>query len=142
MDPAQQLLHTESGEQLAYDALLLALGANACARYEHALTIDDRRMDELLHGLVQDIEGAYVHSIAFVSPGRMAWPLPLYELALMSAARAYDMGVTLSIALVTPEDAPLAIFGANVSAAVSTLERGGIQTSHRPTRRSPRRGGW
>ena len=55
------------------------------APFAHAITIDDRRMDELLHGIVQDVEGGYVHSIAFVSPGRMGWPLPLYELALLTA---------------------------------------------------------
>ena len=27
----------------------------------------------------------------------MAWPLPLYELALMTAARAYDMNIELQI---------------------------------------------
>jgi sulfide:quinone oxidoreductase len=129
VEPAKQLVHTESGENLSYDALILALGAVAHPLYEHAVTIDDRRMDEVLHGLVQDIEGGYVHSLAFVSPGRMAWPLPLYELALMSAARAYEMNVELSIALVTPEDAPLAIFGANASDAVSALlERAGVRT--------------
>ena len=41
----------------------------------------------------------------------MAWPLPLYELALMTAGRAYDMGVDLETTIVTPEERPLAIFG-------------------------------
>ena len=63
-------------------------------------------MDETLHGLIQDIEGGYVHSLAFVAPGRMAWPLPLYELALMTAGRAYDMGVELAATIVTPRGQP------------------------------------
>ena len=46
-------------------------------------------------GSIQDIEGGYVDSLAFVAPGRMAWQLPLYELALMTAGRAYDMNVEL-----------------------------------------------
>jgi sulfide:quinone oxidoreductase len=59
----------------------------------------------------------------------MAWPLPLYELALMTAGRAYDMGIELSVTIATPEDAPLAIFGTAVSNAVSErLEKAGIQT--------------
>ena len=98
---------------------MLALGAKASPRYQHAITIDDRRMDEILHGIIQDIEGGYLKSIAFVSPGRMAWPLPLYELALMTAGRAYDMNVDLQVSIVTPEDSPLAIFGANASSAVA-----------------------
>jgi sulfide:quinone oxidoreductase len=128
VDPASQTIHTRSDEPISYDALMLGLGAKATKRYTHALTIDDRRMDETLHGLIQDVEGGYVRSLAFVSPGRMAWPLPLYELALMTAGRAYDMGVELSVTIATPEDAPLAIFGAAVSDAVSErLQKAGIQ---------------
>jgi sulfide:quinone oxidoreductase len=129
VEPGKQTVHTKGGEQIEYDALVIALGAKASQRYTHALTIDDRRLDETLEGLIQDLEGGYLRSLAFVSPGRMAWPLPLYELALMTAGRAYDMGVELSVTIVTPEDAPLAIFGAAVSDAVSErLEKAGIHT--------------
>jgi sulfide:quinone oxidoreductase len=129
VDPVEQTIHTQGGESIEYDALMLALGARASERYTHAVTMDDRRLDETLHGLIQDIEGGYIHSLAFVSPGRMAWPLPLYELALMTAGRAYDMGIKLAVTIITPEDAPLAIFGAAASSAVSELlERAGIQT--------------
>jgi sulfide:quinone oxidoreductase len=91
------------------------------------LTLDDSRLDEQLHGLIQDVEGGYVHKLAFLAPTPMPWPLPLYELALMTARRAYDMNVEVSITLVTPEDAPLALFGSTVSEAVEQLlERNGI----------------
>jgi sulfide:quinone oxidoreductase len=126
--PDRHLAHTRGDEQLEYDALVLALGARAHPRYRHAVTIDDRRMDEILHGIVQDVEAGYLSSLAFVSPGRMAWPLPLYELALMTAGRAYDMNVDLQVTIVTPEDAPLAIFGQGASSAVARLlERSGIR---------------
>jgi sulfide:quinone oxidoreductase len=129
IDPAAQIAHTEAGEQIAYDALMLALGAKAHPRYQHALTIDDRRLEETFGGLIQDIEGGYVHSLAFVSPGRMPWQLPIYELALMTAARAYDMSVELAVTIVTPEDSPLAIFGSAASGAVGELlERAHIET--------------
>ena len=119
--PGENTLHTDAGEAIPYDALILAVGARPIPRFEHATTIDDRRLDELLHGLIQDVEGGFIKSIAFVSPGRMAWPLPLYELALMTAGRAYDMQVELATTLVTPEDAPLAIFGQTASNAVAHL---------------------
>jgi sulfide:quinone oxidoreductase len=128
IEPAEQLVHTEQGSELRYDALVLALGARAVPHFEHAITIDDRRLDETLHGLIQDIEGGYLKSVAFVAPGRMAWPLPLYELALMTAGRAYDMDLELKTTLITPEDAPLAIFGANVSERVGErLRAAGIE---------------
>ena len=121
VDRSARLAHTEGGERIAYDALVVALGANPRPRYEHALTIDDRRLDEALHGLIQDVDEGYVHSIAFVAPSLIAWPLPLYELALMTAARAKEMGVALAVTILTPERAPLAIFGAAASSAVSRL---------------------
>jgi sulfide:quinone oxidoreductase len=126
VDPGRHTLHTTAGRAVEYDALMLAVGARARERYKHALTVDDCRLDETLRGLVQDVEQGYVTRVAFVAPGRMAWPLPLYELGLMTAARAYDMGVELTTTIVTPEDTPLAIFGSAASAAVAEL----LERSH------------
>jgi hypothetical protein len=129
LDAERHIVRTEAGEQLSYDALLLALGARMHPHFEYAITIDDTRLDEQLHGLIQDIEGGYVHRLAFIVPGRTGWPLPIYELALMTAARAQDMNVELSITIATPEDAPLAIFGLGISEAVrQLLEENGILT--------------
>ncbi len=141
IEPAKQLLHTTSGAAIEYDALMLALGAQARPRYEHALTIDDRRLDETMHGLIQDIEGGYVKSIAFVAPARLPWQLPLYELALMTAARAYDMGIELAATIITPEATPLAIFGATASDAVGErLRQAGIATINSAYAEVPRAG--
>jgi sulfide:quinone oxidoreductase len=129
LDPAQRVVHTEAGAQLQYDALLLALGGVLRPRFRHALTLDDRRLDEQLHGLIQDVEGGYVHKLAFLVPSPAPWPLPIYELALMTARRAWEMGADIAVTLVTPEDAPLAVFGTAVSDAVATLlEENGILT--------------
>ena len=129
VDPAKRIVHTSSDAEIEYDALVLALGARIHARYKHAITIDDRKLEATLHGLIQDVEEGYVQSLAFVSPGRMAWPLPLYELALMTAGRAYDMDVELATTIVTPEDSPLAIFGPEASDAVAELlEQAHIET--------------
>jgi sulfide:quinone oxidoreductase len=121
VDAATRLAFTDGGEQVPYDALLLALGARIHSRYTHAYTIDDHHLDDILHGLLQDIEGGYVRRLAFVVPARMGWQLPVYELALMTAARAFETDAALSIAIVTPEDSPLAIFGSGASDAVSKL---------------------
>jgi len=70
LDALGSVVHTEGGEQLGYDALLLAMGARLSPAFSHGLTIDDRILDEQLHGLVQDVEDGYTHSIAFVAPTR------------------------------------------------------------------------
>lgn len=121
LDPPAGVLHTEGGRQFEYDALLLAMGAQLRPAFAHGVTIDDRRLDEQLHGLIQDVESGYVRSIAFVVPTEMPWPLPIYELALMTARRAYGMQTEVAITVATPEDAPLAIFGTDVSQAVARL---------------------
>lgn len=121
LDPTTRTVHTQAGRQLSYGALVLALGARLRPRFKHALTLDDRRLDEQLHGLIQDVEGGFAHKLAFIAPRQLPWPLPLYELALMTAHRAFEMGERLSVTIVTPEDAPLALFGSTVSDAVERL---------------------
>jgi len=121
VDADARVAYTDEGGQLHYDALILALGARIHSRFTHAYTIDDRHLDDILHGLLQDIEGGYVKRLAFVVPARMAWQLPIYELALMTARRAAETEASLAISIVTPERAPLAIFGSTATEAVSTL---------------------
>lgn len=129
IDPATRTIHTKADEAIEYDALVLALGATVTKRYPHALTIDDRDLAQTMRGLIQDVEGGYVDKLAFVAPGRMAWPLPLYELALMTAGRAYEMGIELQTTIVTPEDSPLAIFGSLASSTVAELlARANVET--------------
>jgi sulfide:quinone oxidoreductase len=129
LDAPAGVVHTEKGQALRYDALLLAMGARLHPAFTHGITIDDRILDEQLHGLIQDVEGGYAKSIAFVAPSAMPWPLPMYELALMTARRAYDMQSEVSITIATPEDEPLAVFGRTVSTTVArVLEENGITT--------------
>lgn len=141
LEPEGCTVHTERGEQVPYDALLLALGARAVPRFRHALTLEDGRLDEQLHGLIQDVEGGYVHKVAFISPSEQPWPLPLYELALMTARRAFDSNQHVSVTIVTPEDSPLAVFGSAASAAVGELlEKNGIMVLSSSHAETPERG--
>ena len=129
VEPTAHVVSTDDGTQLPYDALVLALGAHPHARYKHAVTIDDRRIGETLDGLTHDLDEGRLKSVAFVAPRRMAWPLPLYELALMTAGRAHDMNIALQATIITPEDTPLAIFGRQVSDEIAVLLAGtGIRT--------------
>ena len=113
--------YPREGVPLGYDALLVAVGARMRRRFAHAVTLDDARLDEQLHGLIQDVEGGYLRRIAFLIPEPMPWPLPTYELALMIAERAYDSCLELSVTVVTPEPSPLALFGAKASEAVGAV---------------------
>jgi sulfide:quinone oxidoreductase len=124
LDPDEQVVHTAEGRSHPYDALLVAVGARITTPYQHVTVFDDARPDETYHGLVQDVEGGYTRSVALLLPEGPAWPLPVYELALMTAERAWSMNMEdLGIHLITPEPAPLAAFGAEASSAVAELLR-------------------
>jgi sulfide:quinone oxidoreductase len=61
-------------------------------------------------------------SIAFALPAGIGWPLPLYELALLTDAYLTDRGTRgVKIILVTPEEKPLALFGDRASNAIKEL---------------------
>ena len=122
LDRAQRTVHTSDGQELRYDMLLLGLGATARPRYEHAITIGGDDQDELRR-LLTEIAAGRVTSLAFVAGERMAWPLALYEVALLSAARAAAERIKLELLLVTPERRPLEIFGERASYAVASLLR-------------------
>jgi sulfide:quinone oxidoreductase len=118
---------TEAGEKLRYDAVVLATGARAVPAYRHALTWDDRSAAEHLGGLLRDLEQGFVKRLAFVVPPGPGWPLPAYELALMTARMGFDAQTGPQITLITCEPAPLAVFGREASAAVGAeLEAAGV----------------
>jgi sulfide:quinone oxidoreductase len=122
VDPDAQVAHTGGGAELPYDALLVAIGARTTEVYEHTTTFRDADADALLTGIVEDVEAGYTKSVAFVAPPGPVWQLPLYELALMTAERARSMGAdAVELTVVTPDEEPLAAFGASVSATVRGL---------------------
>ena len=107
----------------------MAVGAGSEPVYEHAITWTPQADPELFGGLRQDLEEGYGHSVAFVVPPGVAWPLPAYELALMTAWAARDMGQDdVDVSVVTPESAPLEVFGVAGSAAVrADLDEAGVR---------------
>lgn len=132
VDAAHHCVVTDDGDAIAYDALLVAVGAVAHAPYPHALTFGLRASEERMHGLIQDLEAGYVRRIAFVVPPGSSWPLPLYELALMTADRAYEMGHRCDLFLVTAEEAPLTMFGPAASRPLEArLAEAGIALRNR-----------
>jgi sulfide:quinone oxidoreductase len=121
-DPEAHTIRTSDGDEHSYDAVLVAVGAAREPAYEHVLTFRGQEDGERAHGLLQDLEGGYVRRVAFVVPPGNVWSLPLYELALMTAARAREMSLDdAQITVVTPEESPLAIFGLQASEEVARV---------------------
>ena len=128
VDPDGQIVHTRGGPELHFDALLVAVGARQLPPLDHVRTFRDADADEVFEGVIQDIEQGYSKSIAFLLPEGPVYPLPLYELALMTAERGRSMSIDdLEVTVVTPEHRPLIVFGPKVSDAVSgLLDRAGV----------------
>jgi sulfide:quinone oxidoreductase len=130
VESARREIVTASGERIAYDALVLAVGARPVAALAHAHTFLADTNADSLHGLVRDVEDGYVHRLALVVPPKAGWAPPLYELALKTVARARSIGSQgLKLTVVTNEDVPLAAFrGAGSDAVRRLLEEAGIAT--------------
>src|SRR4051794_21045098 len=126
--PDRRTVALQSGADLEYDKLVVALGARREPAFGHAVTFRGQEDVEALHGLVQDVEQGYVNSLAFVVPSGVSWSLPLYELALMTARRAYEMNVAVEITFITPEERVLPLFGSRASADVhAMLDEAGVR---------------
>jgi sulfide:quinone oxidoreductase len=83
----------------------------------------------LFGGLLRDLEEGYIKRVAFVVPPGVAWALPAYELAMMTAWQAWGMGHDdVEVTVYTPEDAPLGLFGTRATAALrEDLEEAGVR---------------
>ena len=123
VEPDEHRVLTSDGDSIDYDALVIACGTRTRPAFDRVVTIDDRSIGVTMRGLLQDIEEGYSHKIAFVAPPQASWLLPLYELALQTANRAYDMNATVEICVVSPESAPLARLGSVISDELSALLR-------------------
>lgn len=119
VDDAAGEIHLASGETLRYDALLLAVGAHPVDGVDGAVMWRPDGDAEVFGGLLADIDEGYTKSLAVVIPPGAVWPLPAYELALMTAGEARSVGFDdLHVTVVTPEREPLALLGPAASAAI------------------------
>jgi sulfide:quinone oxidoreductase len=129
VDDAARQARLASGDARSFDALLLAPGGRAVAGVEGATTWWPGGDSESYGGLLRDLEEGYAKRLAIVVPPGAVWPLPAYELALMTAGEAQEMGQSdVRITVVTPEHAPLSLFGDQASQAVAAeLRWAGIE---------------
>lgn len=122
VDPANHEIELADGERVAYDHLIVALGARARPAYEGATTFWAARSDLPIDEILREAAASRDRALTFLVPPGCSWPLPLYELALMTRRYAEEHGIGgIRLRLLTPERAPLGIFGSKASNAVAEL---------------------
>ena len=122
VDAKRRVIATSEGEELPYNALLLALGARPRPSVPGALTFRGPEDEPLLTALLKEARTGQVGKLVFALPVGVTWPLPLYELALLTAVHLADAGVSgVQLEVVTPERRPLQLFGSAASEAVAEL---------------------
>jgi sulfide:quinone oxidoreductase len=128
VDDAARQLRLRDGGTRSFDALLLAPGGHPVAGVEGATTWWPGSDPEVYGGLLRDIDEGYAKRIAIVVPPGAVWPLPAYELALMTVGEARGMGQDIELTLVTPERTPLSLFGDEAGDAVAEeLRSAGVE---------------
>jgi len=127
VDGGAQRARTHDGEEIPYDYLIAACGTRLLASVSGAVIFWGVADDDRVQDVVRDLREGKLRRVAFTMPGGGTWALPLYELALLAEAELSKQGVEgASLVIVTPEDAPLHLFGRAVSERVAELlaERG------------------
>jgi sulfide:quinone oxidoreductase len=134
VDAADHALVTEDGRRLGYEVLVAAVGCRRLPFLEGALTFagpcDVAPTRDLLGRIRRAAVNGVLTRLAFVVPPGPGWPLPAYELALLTADHLCQHGVreAAHLTLVTAEETPLAAFGERASAEVAAdLSRAGIE---------------
>jgi sulfide:quinone oxidoreductase len=122
VDPDRYLVGTDDGDELSYDVLLLALGARPRAALPGALTFRGPEDVAAVAALLERAVAGELRSLAFALPAGVTWPLPLYELALLTRNYLIERGsMEIALTLVTAEESPLAIFGTRATEAMREL---------------------
>ena len=127
--PDSRAITLDGGERLAYDKLLVAVGAPMRPPGPFGVVFERGERAAEFEEVLADVQAGLISHIAFAVGRSASWPLPSYELALMTAAwgaSARPDGVRVT--LVSHEPTPLALFGGAASQRVAeVLDAAGVE---------------
>lgn len=117
---------THDGEEVPYDHLVVACGSRLLAGVPGATTYWGVPDDPAVEELIRELSDRQLQRVVFTMPAGRTWALPIYELALLAESKLSRAEVDASLVVVTPEEAPLHLFGRRASERVGGLlaERG------------------
>jgi hypothetical protein len=98
----------------------VAIGARAPAAFERVITFRASRTPRRCTAWIQDVEGGYAKSIAFVVAVRRDLAAAAVRAgASWPPSAAYGVNMELELTLITPEDEPLGLFGREAADSVA-----------------------
>lgn len=114
----ERTVHGRGGAVQPYDALLLAVGAGQRPTAAGMQVFSDRDGSAQYRAVVAGIADGTVTRLAFVLPDGPTWPLPLFELAMLTA-RTVPAGRAVEIDFVMPAPPEELVFGAAAGQALA-----------------------
>jgi sulfide:quinone oxidoreductase len=129
VDAGEGRVRMRDGETLRYDYLLLALGARMLWAVPGAVTFWGVADEGGVGAVIHKLRAGGLRNVVFTMPAGPSWTLPVYELPLMARRVLERSGVEdAQLTVVTPEEAPLLVFGRTVADQVDELlEENGIE---------------
>ena len=118
VDPDTHTVTLSSERSLSYDMLVIAVGARPRVGIPGATTFNSEATGPFRDMLDNLRRG---DRIVFALPAGITWPLPLYELALITSAWTRPRRLAVGLEIITPEREPLEMFGSGVSEIVRDL---------------------
>jgi sulfide:quinone oxidoreductase len=122
IESENQTAVTRHGDRVSYDYLLLCSGVRMLWAVPGAVTFWGVADEGQVGDVVRELRAGALRRLVFTMPGGRSWALPLYELALLGATELSKAGISgTGLTVVTPEDAPLELFGRRVGEQMGEL---------------------
>ncbi|HVV90956.1 MAG TPA: hypothetical protein VHB53_10720 [Solirubrobacterales bacterium] len=121
VDRENHLAVTHDGESIPYGDLIVCPGAKLLWPVPGAITFWGIAEERDVAKVMAQIHAGETRRVAFTMPAAESWALPLYELALLCRSELERTGADAELTVVTPEDAPLQVFGRGVADAMAGL---------------------
>jgi sulfide:quinone oxidoreductase len=136
VEPERRIAINREGERFPYDHLILSTGARALWAVPGAATFWGVADEGQVGALIAKLRSGRPRRLVLAMPAEQGWYVPLYELAVL-VARVVGTAANhrARITVVTPEAAPLGIFGARAAEQTRALlaeRRVDIVTGARP----------
>jgi sulfide:quinone oxidoreductase len=123
VDTKHRRLTTAAGRRMPYDALMVATGVGRHNALPGALAFGGWDVAIELRRLLRRTASGHVRRLVYAIPAGVAWTLPAYELALMTAAHFEQEEIAAEVSVVTHEPRPVHVLGDGASDTVGNLMR-------------------